>query len=47
MKTMRILIAPNAFKNSLSAEDAAKAIGAGLAQSKLQLAMVAMAPGNC
>jgi glycerate kinase len=32
---MHILIAPNAFKNSLSAEDAATAIGEGLKQSKL------------
>jgi glycerate kinase len=32
---MQILIAPNAFKNSLSSEDAAEAIKAGLLQSKL------------
>jgi len=32
---MHILIAPNAFKNSLSATDAARAIEAGLQQSKL------------
>lgn len=32
---MHILIAPNAFKNSLSSEDAALAIQLGLAQSKL------------
>jgi glycerate kinase len=34
-KTMNILIAPNAFKNSLDAVDAAKAIQQGLALSKL------------
>jgi glycerate kinase len=33
---MHILIAPNAFKNSLQATDAAKAIESGLIQSKLQ-----------
>jgi glycerate 2-kinase len=33
---MRILIAPNAFKNSLSAFDAAQAIAAGLANSRLR-----------
>jgi glycerate kinase len=33
---MHILIAPNAFKNSLSAEDAAAAIQKGLQQSKLK-----------
>jgi glycerate kinase len=32
---MHVLIAPNAFKNSLSAEKAAAAIGRGLAQSRL------------
>lgn len=32
---MHILIAPNAFKHSLSAPDAARAIGEGLQQSKL------------
>jgi glycerate kinase len=32
---MHILIAPNAFKNSLNAADAASAIGKGLQQSKL------------
>jgi glycerate kinase len=35
---MHILIAPNAFKNSLSAEDAAAAIEAGFQQSKLNCA---------
>ncbi|HEX7844927.1 MAG TPA: glycerate kinase [Chitinophagaceae bacterium] len=33
---MHILVAPNAFKNSLAAEDAAAAIEKGLQQSKLQ-----------
>src|SRR5882724_4701287 len=33
---MRILIAPNAFKNSLTAEEAALAIREGLMQSKLE-----------
>ena len=33
---MHILIAPNAFKNSLSAGEAAEAISKGLKQSKLQ-----------
>ncbi|MEJ7680839.1 MAG: glycerate kinase [Segetibacter sp.] len=33
---MHILIAPNAFKNSLNANDAAEAIKSGLMQSKLQ-----------
>jgi glycerate kinase len=32
---MRILVAPNAFKNSLAAADVAEAIRAGLAESKL------------
>ena len=32
---MRILIAPNAFKNSLNATEVAEAIGAGLQQSRL------------
>src|ERR1700742_2617257 len=33
---MKILIAPNAFKNSLNADDAAMAILEGLRQSRLQ-----------
>jgi glycerate kinase len=33
---MRILVAPNAFKNSLAAADVAEAIKAGLEESKLQ-----------
>jgi glycerate kinase len=33
---MRILIAPNAFKNSLAAQDVAEAIKIGLEESKLQ-----------
>src|SRR5258706_16238551 len=33
---MRILIAPNAFKNSLTAEEAALAIREGLMHSKLE-----------
>ena len=33
---MRILIAPNAFKNSIDAKDAAEAIKKGLLQSKLK-----------
>ncbi|MES1221892.1 MAG: glycerate kinase, partial [Bacteroidota bacterium] len=33
---MNILIAPNAFKNSLAADKVAEAIGIGLQQSKLQ-----------
>ena len=33
---MRILVAPNAFKNSLAAPDVAEAIRAGLEESKLQ-----------
>lgn len=33
---MQILVAPNAFKNSLAAEDVARAIKEGLEQSKLQ-----------
>jgi len=33
---MQILVAPNAFKNSLAAEDVARAINEGLEQSKLQ-----------
>ena len=33
---MRILVAPNAFKNSLAAADVAEAIRAGLEESKLQ-----------
>ncbi len=33
---MQILVAPNAFKNSLAASDAAEAIRAGLEESKLQ-----------
>ena len=32
---MRIIIAPNAFKNSLTASDVAKAIDKGLHQSKI------------
>ena len=33
---MRILVAPNAFKNSLAATDVAEAIRAGLEESKLE-----------
>jgi glycerate kinase len=36
---MHILIAPNAFKNSLDASQVAKAIGEGLQQSKLACTM--------
>lgn len=43
---MHILIAPNAFKNSLSAADAAQAIQSGLMQSKLQCTTECFAVGD-
>jgi hypothetical protein len=52
-KKMHILIAPNAFKNSPTATEAAAAILQGLFQSNLDcscacfpVVMAAMAPGN-
>ncbi len=43
---MHILIAPNAFKNSLSAADAAKAIAEGLQQSRLKCTSECFAIGD-
>jgi glycerate kinase len=43
---MNILIAPNAFKNSLSAEDAAEAINRGLLESGLQCSMQSFPVGD-
>jgi len=43
---MHILIAPNAFKNSLSASDAAKAIEEGLQQSRLKCTSECFAIGD-
>jgi glycerate kinase len=43
---MHILIAPNAFKNSLSAENAAKAIAEGLQQSRLKCTSECFAIGD-
>ena len=43
---MHILIAPNAFKNSLSAIDAADAIGKGLQQSRLKCSIIPFPVGD-
>lgn len=43
---MHILVAPNAFKNSLNATDAARAIQAGLQQSRLQHTSLAFPVGD-
>ncbi|HKB45546.1 MAG TPA: glycerate kinase, partial [Chitinophagaceae bacterium] len=43
---MHILIAPNAFKNSLSAIDAADAIGKGLKQSRLKCSIISFPVGD-
>src|SRR5271154_2951473 len=43
---MNILIAPNAFKNSLSAEDATDAIRRGLLQSGLRCSMQSFPIGD-
>lgn len=43
---MRIIIAPNAFKNSLTASDVAKAIDKGLHQSKLDCETVCFPVGD-
>ncbi len=43
---MHILIAPNAFKNSLSATDAAEAIKWGLLQSGLRCSMTCFPIGD-
>jgi glycerate kinase len=43
---MNILIAPNAFKNSLAAEEVAEAIHKGLQQSKLSCNCISFPVGD-